>query len=394
MSSSGRDGRALSGASARGWVAPLIAAALLCALALPLTIVLLVQVVAPDHGVALALRVGILAVVLHAAGFLCARFPRTAFVIGALAMLALAGVGTGGMASAALVPSAALFVLLEWQVASTQAKTTAIAALVVGVTGAGIISISDALTSASPQPLTIAFEGIALASVVAGGWLLGRDARRRRAAAAAWVRQQVDGALAAERARIGRDLHDVVSHGLTVMIAQAEAAKVLPPGPPQSAALERVAETGRSAMQGLRGMLRLLDAPPELAPMTGLRGIAALAEGAISPAHHISFREIGQPRALAPDGEVALFRATQEAVTNVVRHVEPPLSAAIVLDWRDDTVVLTVTDDGGVGLRDSGATGTGLVGMAERVRHAGGTLDVERGRGWIIRVMLPLKDLS
>ena len=141
-------------------------------------------------------------------------------------------------------------------------------------------------------------------------------------------------------------------------------------------------------------MLRLLDAPPELAPMTGLRGIAALAEGAVSPAHHISFREIGQPRALAPDGEVALFRATQEAVTNVVRHVEPPLSAAIVLDWRDDTVVLTVTDDGGVGLRDSGATGTGLVGMAERVRHAGGTLDVERGRGWIIRVMLPLKDLS
>ena len=372
----------------------LVAATLLCALALPLTIALLVQVVAPEYGMAVALRIGILAGVLHAAGFLGVRFPRIAFVIGAIAMLFLAGIGAAGMSSAALVPSAGVFVLLEWQVASTQSRTTAMAALVVGVTGAGVIATADALASAAPQPLTIGFEAVALAAVVATGWLLGRDARRRREAAAAWARRQVDDALAAERARISRDLHDVVSHGLTVMIAQAEAAKVLPPGVSQTAAIERVAETGRTAMQGLRGMLRLLDAPHELTPITGLAGIAALAEGATSPAHNVSFRESGHPRALAPDAEVALFRAAQEALTNVVRHVEPPLTAVIMLDWRRDTVVLTVTDDGGAGLRDAGATGAGLVGMAERVRHAGGALDVERGRGWSIRVTMPLTDLT
>jgi signal transduction histidine kinase len=375
-------------------MAPFIAATLLCALALPLTIALLVQVVAPEHGTALALRIGILAGILHTAGFLCVRYPRIAFVLGALAMLTLAVTGVAGMSTAALVPSAAVFVLLEWQVASTQEKSTAAGALVVGVAGAGIIATGDAVTNAAPQPLAIAFEGVALAAVVAAGWLLGRDARRRRAAAAAWARRQVDDALAAERARIGRDLHDVVSHGLTVMIAQAEAARVLPPGPPQSAALERVAETGRSAMQGLRGMLRLLDAPHELAPIAGLPGIAALVEGAASPAHRISFRESGRARALSPDAEVALFRAAQEALTNVVRHVKPPLTAAVLLDWHEETVILSITDDGGTGARDVGSPGAGLVGMAERVRHAGGTLDVERGRGWSIRVTMPLKEES
>jgi signal transduction histidine kinase len=384
--------RARPSEHAGGRAAPLVAATLLCALALPLTIALLVQVVAPEHGTTIALCIGVLATVLHVTGFLCVRFPRTAFVIGALVMLVLAATGVSGMFSAALVPSAAVFVLLEWQIASSQDKATAAAALVVGVAGAGIIAAVDAVTTAAPQPLGIAFEGVALAAVVAAAWLFGRDARRRRVAAAVRAQRQVDDALAAERARIGRDLHDVVSHGLTVMIAQVEAAKVLPPGALQAAALERVTETGRSAMQGLRGMLRVLDAPHELAPVQGLRGIAALAEGAGSPAHRISFRESGHARALPSDAEVALFRAAQEALTNVVRHVLPPLTATVLLDWRDDTVVLSVTDDGGAGVRDTGAAGTGLVGMAERVRHAGGILDVGRGQGWSIRVTMPLKD--
>src|SRR5690606_26263288 len=107
-------------------------------LALPLTIALLVQVVVPDQGTAVALRIGIGATVLHVAGFLCAFFPRTAFVIGALAMLALAATGASGASSAALVPSAVVFVLLEWQLASSQDRAIAAAGLVVGVAGAGI----------------------------------------------------------------------------------------------------------------------------------------------------------------------------------------------------------------------------------------------------------------
>ncbi|MCP2635518.1 histidine kinase [Microbacterium sp. HD4P20] len=393
-----------SGAPAPSWMAPLVAAALLCALALPLSIALLVQVVAPEHGASIALRIGILAGVLHIAGFVCVRFPRTGFAIGALAMLALAATSVPGLSSAALVPSAAVFVLLEWQIASTQEKATAIGAIGVGIAGAGIIAAVDAVANPSPEPLGIGFEGVALAAVVTAGWLLGREARRRRSAAAAWAEQRVEDALAAERARISHDLHDVVSHGLAVMIAQVEAARVLAqrarqesPGSPTSEApeletLERAAETGRSAMQGLRGMLRLLDEPGDLPPVSGLAGIPALVEGAASPAHRVSFLESGRTRALAPDAEVALFRATQEALTNVMRHVEPPLQATVALDWRDDDVVLTVTDDGGTGRRDAAGAGRGLVGMAERVRHAGGTLQVERGRGWSIRITMPLTD--
>ncbi|WP_324012324.1 sensor histidine kinase [Microbacterium sp. JZ37] len=377
---------------------PLVAAVLLCAIALPMTIAMLVQLVAPVQGGAWATWIGALAVVLHAAAFASPWLPRAAFAVGAAVMLALALMADAGTSSAALVPSAVAFLLLEWQVASTQGRATAVAALVVGIVGAFVITSVDVVSTRQADPALIAFEVIALAAVASAAWVLGRSARRRRIATAERERQQVRDALAAERARIGRDLHDVVSHSLTVMIAQAEAARVLTSEPRAADALARVADTGRSAMQGLRGMLRVLDeadaarsALDETAPAPDLASLAALVAGAGSSDHRLSFVETGHPRPLAPDAQLALYRAAQEAITNAVRHVRPPVEVRVELAWGEQDVRLTVADDGGSGPRDDPGGGTGLIGMAERVRQAGGALEVRRGAGWTVQVTMPVE---
>lgn len=377
--------------------APLVAAAVVCAITLPMTIAMLVQLVTPELGEAVSIRILVLVVILHLAGFACARVPRVAFGVGSAAMLGLALTAAPGSSSAALLPSAATYILLMWQMGSTQPRGIAAAALGVGVLGAGVITTVDAVAQAVRDPILIAFEAMALVAVVAAGWAFGVLSRQRRAAAALRADQFVREALAAERARIGRDLHDVVSHSLTVMIAQAEAARVLAREPESSGALERVAETGRSAMRGLRGMLRVLDddgeSAAELAPTPGLRGLAALVEGAATPGHRTSFIERGQPRTLRPDAELAIFRSAQEALTNALRHVRPPVRVQVELAWGADDVVLSVTDDGGGG-PGPGTTGpgVGLIGMAERVRRAGGALEVREGRGWTVRVTMPIEE--
>jgi signal transduction histidine kinase len=372
-----------------------LAGVVLAAVTFPLTVWMLVQFVVPILGWPIAAWILLLALGLHVAGVLSFWSPRPSFVAGAALMLALALTSVPGMSSAALVPSSATFVLLVWQLASTQPRAIALAGLVISVLGAGVITAVDTVTNDTRELLVIAFEAVALSALVIAGWAWGRDARRRRFADAADAERRVRDAVAAERVRIGRDLHDVVSHALTVMIAQAEAARVLSDTPASTAAIERVAETGRSAMDGLRGMLRLVGdagSPAGLAPTPDLRGISALVEGATTPAHRIAFRQDGAIGGLRPDANLALLRATQEALTNVVRHVRPPVNVEVALVWDDDAVVLRVADDGGMGSRDADTGGTGLVGLAERVAQAGGTLEIDRGRGWTVRVTMPVED--
>ncbi|MBM7502868.1 sensor histidine kinase [Agromyces aurantiacus] len=375
---------------------PLVAAVIICVVTLPMTVAVLLQVVEPALDAAVTAGILALVLVLHLAGLACQHLPRTAFVVGSAAMLALALITMPGTASAALLPSAITYVLLEWQMGSTQPRAVAAAALGVGIAGAGIITTVDTLANGERDPFLIAFEAVALVAVVAAGWVLGRQSRQRRAAAALLADRRIRDAVAAERARIGRDLHDVVSHSLTVMIAQAEAARVLTRDAPAAQALERVADTGRSAMQGLRRMLGVLDAgtdDPVLEPAPDLRGLARLVERAGSPEYRTSFVERGTPRSLRADVELALFRAAQEALTNAVRHVAPPVRIDVELAWNPGAVVLSVTDDGGGGLVDATVTtGTGLIGMAERVRQAGGALDVRRGRGWSVQVTMPIEE--
>ncbi|MHC6177984.1 sensor histidine kinase [Glutamicibacter sp. X7] len=374
--------------------APLVAAMLICAIGLPLSIAALLQLAEPAGWDGVVPWIGALAVALHLAGFLCVWFPRAGFGLGALLMLALALAGDLGSSSAALLPSAVTFLLLQWQLATTQPRPTALTGLGVGLLGALLITAVDAISYEQRDLMLLAFEATALAAVVGAAWFWGRSARRRRAAVLSAQQAQIRQAIAAERTRISRDLHDVVSHSLTVMIAQSEAARVLTGDQETAQALGRVAQTGRSALQGLRGMLRVLEEDPEAPPagtqpVPGLGALADLVAAASSPEHRLSFRQTGQVRELAPEAELALYRAAQEALTNAVRHLRPPLSVRVELAWAAKEVRLTVTDDGGAGPREDPGAGTGLLAMTERVRQAGGHLEVQRGNGWSIRVTLP-----
>ncbi|GEK79251.1 hypothetical protein ABA31_06020 [Agrococcus baldri] len=369
---------------------------------LPLSVVVLLQPAAaltPSPGVLAAVLVAL--TVLHAASVVAHRLPRVGFVVGAAAMLALALLPLAGGVAAAMLPSSLAFLLLLVRAAGLQDARLRWSALAVGVGGAALITGVHVARAGRDDPLVSLGELLGLAAMVIAAWLVGRLDLARREHDAAAAAERLRRALAAERTRIGRDLHDVVSHSLTVMVAQAEAARLLAETDPERSrtAIDRVASTGREAMQGLRGMVRVLDdgSPAQREPAPGIDGLAALVAGTASPRHETAFAERGERRPLPPDAELALYRAVQEGLTNAVRHLEPPVRIRAELVWGAADATATVVDDGGRGPvagRDSGASGvgTGLIGLAERLRRAGGELQVHRGRGWSIRASVPIEE--
>lgn len=384
--------------AARGPV-QLVLALVVAVTMLPLSVVVLLQPAAgltPDAPVLAAVLVAI--AVLHAASVAAHRLPRIGFAVGAAAMLALALLPLAGGVAVAMLPSSLAFLLLLVRAAGLSDALMRWAALAVGVVGAGLITAVHVLRAGRDDPLVSLGELLGLAAMVVAAWLVGRLELARREHESAVAAERLRQALAAERTRIGRDLHDVVSHSLTVMVAQAEAARLLAETDPDRArtAIDRVASTGREAMQGLRGMVRVLDdgSPAEREPAPGVDGLAALVAGAASPGHVTTFAERGERRPLPPDAELALYRAVQEALTNAVRHLAPPVRIRVELVWGEADAVVTVVDDGGSGraARTHGGQGTGLLGLDERLRRAGGELQLWRDRGWSVRASVPLEE--
>jgi signal transduction histidine kinase len=202
-------------------------------------------------------------------------------------------------------------------------------------------------------------------------------------------------AAAAERARLAREVHDVVSHGVSLLVLQAEAAReVLDRRPEQAAlALDAMADTGRRTVADLRQMLGLLrhqGAEPavdgDLAALIGPVRLAALA---------VELVECGTPAEVPAALRPTVYRLVQEALTNVVKHAGAQ-SVTVALSHSATAVTVEVTDDGRAGVpgrdgRSVGGPGRGLVGMAERVSELGGTLVAGpcRQGGFRVRVELP-----
>ena len=377
---------------------PVILALVVAATMVPLSVVALLHPAAgltPEPAVLVAVLVAL--AVLHAASIAAPRLPRTAFAVGAAAMLALALLPLAGGVAAAMLPSSLAFLLLLVRIADQPDARIRWGGLAVGIAGAGLITAVHVLRAGRDDPLVSLGEMLGLAAMVVSAWLVGRLGLARREREAADAAERLRQAIAAERTRIGRDLHDVVSHSLTVMVAQAEAALLLADTDPERSrtAVERVASTGRDAMQGLRGMVRVLDdgGPALREPTPGIDGLGALVAATASPQHDTAFTELGARRPLPTDGELALYRAVQEALTNAVRHLRPPVRIRVELAWGATDAVATVTDDGGSGRVAGGeGAGTGLIGLAERLRRAGGDLQIRRGRGWSVRASVPLDE--
>jgi signal transduction histidine kinase len=202
-----------------------------------------------------------------------------------------------------------------------------------------------------------------------------------------------------ERARIARDMHDILAHAVSIMIAQAEAGPVaIRRGPERAvASFETIASAGRDAMTQLRRILGVLnDGDGPLRPQPTLSDIASLVSRVAQTGPRTQLAGSGQPGTLAADAEVAAYRIVQEALTNVVKHANAE-TISVALDWRDGDLFITVTDDGRLTTtagRESTTTeqGHGLIGIRERARSCGGAASfgpAPHGPGFQVSVRLP-----
>ncbi|GGR44087.1 sensor histidine kinase [Streptomyces netropsis] len=247
-------------------------------------------------------------------------------------------------------------------------------------------------------------------------WVLGDSIRTRRAY---WAQleeraarlekereQQSRMAVVAERARIARELHDVVAHNVSVMVVQADgAAYVLDASPEQAKqALETISGTGRQALAEMRRLLGVLRTDEggeggEYVPQPDVEQIGDLVEQVRSAGLPVDFRIEGSPRPLPSGVELTAYRIVQEALTNTRKHGGPDAAASVRLTYFDDGLGLLVEDDGRGAqhelYEEGGADGMGhgMIGMRERVGMVGGTLDAgpRAGGGFRISVLLPIK---
>lgn len=211
--------------------------------------------------------------------------------------------------------------------------------------------------------------------------------------------------VAEERLRVARDLHDLLAHSITLVGVQTSvAAHVLAADPDRldraavAKALDDIADTCRSARGELRATLEVLrDAghgPDEArGPLPGLDGVTDLAEAArMSGAEvDLAVREVGEVEAQPAVG-VAAYRIVQEALTNAVRHGGPGLTIRVGIRCEDAALRVTVTDDGKAAENPSHTPGFGLVGMRERARSVGGTVEAgpREGGGFEVAAVLPV----
>ncbi|MFI1652814.1 sensor histidine kinase [Streptomyces avidinii] len=247
-------------------------------------------------------------------------------------------------------------------------------------------------------------------------WVLGDSLRTRRAYYAQLVERnqrlenqreaQAKVAVAAERARIARELHDVVAHNVSVMVVQADgAAYVMDVAPEQAKeALQTISGTGRQALAEMRRLLGVLrtgepQESEDYVPQPDVEQIEVLVEQVRAAGLAVDFEVEGTPRRLPSGVELTAYRIVQEALTNTRKHGGPDASASVRLVYFDDGLGLLVEDDGRGAAHelyeDGGADGAGhgLIGMRERIGMVGGTLDAgpRPGGGFRISALLPLK---
>jgi signal transduction histidine kinase len=202
-------------------------------------------------------------------------------------------------------------------------------------------------------------------------------------------------AVADERVRIARELHDVVAHNVSLMVVQAQAVGAVADDDAQRGALDQIAALGRQGLAEMHRMLGVLragedDPEAELAPQPGVADVERLVEHARGAGLDVRLSVEGEPRSLPPGVDLSAYRIVQEALTNVVRHAGHA-SAAVTISYKPGGLELTVVDDGR-GPSSNGNGGHGLVGMRERVALFGGELVAGRGpdgHGYAVRALLP-----
>ncbi|MFF1403844.1 sensor histidine kinase [Streptomyces sp. NPDC058294] len=209
-------------------------------------------------------------------------------------------------------------------------------------------------------------------------------------------------AAATERARVAREMHDIVGHNLSVMITLADAGVYATDTAPERGkeALRLIGDTGRTALGELRRVLGVLrkasDASagaPELSPQPGVADLAALCDGVRSAGLDVVYRTVGDVEALDGGVQLTVYRIVQEALTNTLKHAGPGTRVNLSVVVEDTRLVIRVRDDGPAGRPGPpNEEGHGLVGMRERAALYGGDVSAgpAAGGGWTVQATLDL----
>jgi signal transduction histidine kinase len=227
--------------------------------------------------------------------------------------------------------------------------------------------------------------------------LVGRVVRRRERRVELVVQsaeERAEDAVARERLRIARELHDVIAHGISVMVVQADAARhgLDPADIETRTALEQIERTGRSSLREMRALLGLLrdgsGGDASLQPQPGLALVADLVQSVRKAGLSVEVETTGEPRPLAPGIDVAAYRIVQEALTNALRHAGGT-RARVQIGYDERQISLRIADSGGRGDGLVGA-GKGLVGMRERALLYGGSFAAApSAEGFVVAATLP-----
>jgi signal transduction histidine kinase len=298
----------------------------------------------------------------------------------------------------------ALLVLL-YTVAAYRPRRASITALLVCLGGSAVAVLTWGPVNGVNLAWRLIFSAFLFGGLELTVWILGDSMRYRRGYYAALEDRaarleaerhaQAKVAAAAERARIARELHDVVAHHVSVMVVQADGAGYALRTDPDraAAALQAIAGTGRQALTEMRrllGVLRTADDQAALAPVPGLGELRELLEQARAAGLEVAYTLSGVPRDLSEGAELAAYRVVQESLTNTRKHAGLAATAAVTLRYEPDGLAVEVTDDGlGGGIAESG--GLGLAGMRERIAMYGGTVTAGPlpGGGFGVTARLP-----
>ncbi|MCA2223338.1 sensor histidine kinase [Nonomuraea aurantiaca] len=222
----------------------------------------------------------------------------------------------------------------------------------------------------------------------AGAWL-----RSSRAAEAELRRHVAEATRAAERTRIARELHDVVTHHVTAMVVQAEAARYLTAVPDRlDATLSAVTDTGRRAIADLRHLLDLLNPGHDTDVRTpSVVELHTLVEQTRQAGQPVEFTEEGRPAESAGSAEFVTYRVVQEALTNALKYAHGSRTVVRVRYGQKEISVEVSTDGSGSRSGSPGGSGRGLAGLRERVDALGGEFSTDRsaGGGFVVRARVP-----
>jgi signal transduction histidine kinase len=360
--------------------------------------------------------------VLHLTVAFRRRWPEFAYAAASVALLVIvlapdAQVShpvSGGPARVPVLflPSSLVFLVVLFSVAAHASAARSRAALVIALAGVGIATgtAADALRRFTAGGWLITFYlGVGFGLSVLMTWNLGRLALVRRQRATTERAEAARLAVLEERARIAREMHDIVAHSLAVIVRQAEGGAFVAGQDPRAAGrvLQTIAGTSRSALADMRGLLGVLrepgsgsggepggssEAEPVAGPQPGLADLPRLVAGVRDSGVDAELTESGAPFAIGAATELAVYRLAQEGLTNAVKHAGPRAHVAVALVWQPQELTVEVVDDGGGSMPAPAVpgAGAGLQGLRDRIAAVGGTFSATPGElGFAVRASFP-----